>query len=244
MIDRLAGRTRCARGFTIVEMLVVLAIIVLLLAIMLPSMQMARANARTLRCQVNERQLLQAQQNYASDNYTALAHPNWLSKEDGDPEDMKYAGWLYKYPDRAAPKDVEKGALWQYLKDIDVYRCLDHPEPWEGTERITSYCLNGSLVRFGNTDPQYYTTFRLNRWQPEDIFFWETHEESHWWNDGSNFPSEFATGRHPLGGNRGAGNVGMMCGAVKWLSEEEYLELSYSTTKNHLWNVPDSTTGR
>jgi len=232
-------------GFTLVEMLVVLSIILLLLTIILPAMSLARSHTRMVRCQYNQRELMMGQMVYASDNFTAPAHPNWLGKENGSsPNNMGYAGWLYKYPKRAAIQDLEKGALWFYLEDHDVYRCMDHKQPWGGTERITSYCLNGSLVRYGNSNQKYYSTFHLNKWKPEDIWYWETHDESNWWNDGSNYPHEFATGRHNLGGNRGAGNVAMVGGAVKWLSEIEYYDLAFSSSKNHLWNVPDSANGR
>jgi len=153
---------------------------------------------------------------------------------------MTYAGWLYKWPKRSKLEHIEAGGLWPYIGDYDVYRCQEHAKPWGGTERITSYCLNGSLVYFGKN--KY--AFPMNRWHPEDIWYWETHEESRWWNDGSNFPREFATGRHSLGQMRGAGNVATADGAVKWLSEDEYHELAFTGMRNRLWNVPDDKNGR
>ncbi|MBI1375537.1 MAG: prepilin-type N-terminal cleavage/methylation domain-containing protein [Phycisphaera sp.] len=228
------------RGFTLVELVVVVSIITLLIAILLPAMKQAKTNARTVRCQINERQLMQAQHMYASDNYGIPAHSNWLSNENGGANDMKYAGWLYKWPKRAKLKDIEAGALWRYLNDYDIYRCQEHAKPWGGTERITSYCLNGSLVFFGKNN----YAFPLNRWRPDDIWYWETDENSNWWNDGSNFPREFATGRHDLGGNRGAGNVATMDGGVEWLSIQDYHDLAFSSKRTRLWNVPNDANGR
>ena len=48
---------RIARGFTLVELLVVIAIVGVLVALLLPAIQMARANARASQCSSNLRQL-------------------------------------------------------------------------------------------------------------------------------------------------------------------------------------------
>jgi len=69
--NRIATR-HVTRGFTLVELLVVMSIIVLLLTILLPSMQKAREVARRAVCGSNLHQLSVSFLGYAGDNFTVL----------------------------------------------------------------------------------------------------------------------------------------------------------------------------
>ncbi len=58
----------CPKGFTLIELLVVISIIALLIAILLPALNMARATARSSQCASGLRQLALAVHYYVNDN--------------------------------------------------------------------------------------------------------------------------------------------------------------------------------
>ena len=62
------ARSRRALGFTLVELLVVMAVIVILAGLLLPALGSAKQKAKAISCLNNEKQLALACQVYADDS--------------------------------------------------------------------------------------------------------------------------------------------------------------------------------
>jgi prepilin-type N-terminal cleavage/methylation domain-containing protein/prepilin-type processing-associated H-X9-DG protein len=111
-----ARRPRC--GFTLVELLAVLGVVAILIALLLPSLALARHSSQRTRCMGNLRDLGAATLNYASENRGHF--PAAASAATPRPDD-----WIYW--DAARVPRHERGALVHYLDQgtflPDHYRC-------------------------------------------------------------------------------------------------------------------------
>jgi len=125
------------RGFTLIELLVVVAIIALLISILLPSLQRAREQGRTVVCASNQRSLMQALFMYA----------------DGNRGMFPTAGLMH-----GSGNDVERSWVVQlaaeYGRNEKIVRCPSDTSPFwndplpapDGRYRRTSYANNAYTV--------------------------------------------------------------------------------------------------
>lgn len=92
--DSIARATwhRALRAFTLVELLVVIGIIALLLAVLLPAINMAREHAATTACLSNLRQIGQAILSYAGDNKDAIIPADLRGDDFSDPN-IRLGNW-------------------------------------------------------------------------------------------------------------------------------------------------------
>ena len=142
------------RAFTLIELLVVIAVIALLLAILIPVLRSARERAQRTVCMSNIRQLTLAWLAYAADNDSKLVYgfPYSSDKE----EWRRTASWLGKAFWQACRPDVlkdpNKGALWPYIQDIDVYRCprgsTGHFATYSILTAARGYPLSGTCLKW------------------------------------------------------------------------------------------------
>jgi prepilin-type N-terminal cleavage/methylation domain-containing protein/prepilin-type processing-associated H-X9-DG protein len=139
------------RGFSLIELLVCIAIMAVLLAVLLPGLAGARARSRSVKCASNLRQLGQAFHMYAGEyrgRAMPLAYTAATIVGDGPP-----VYWWGTNDD--AGVDHTRGFTWPYLRSelraSSVYECPD--QPWgtyfpQGAARaVTStYGYNGYFL--------------------------------------------------------------------------------------------------
>jgi prepilin-type N-terminal cleavage/methylation domain-containing protein len=224
------------RGFTIVELMVVLGIVTVLMALLAPALSSARNEANQAKCQSNLRQILTACASYAYDNDASMPWANWLGPETAG---YRPQGWLYHYPHGtqplASPTDAETGSLFPRLNTIAVYHCPQDSGPYEGgpTQSLTSYLINGAVCGYGRHLPSY----RITAFAPNDIMFWEPDPFSQAWTDGAIYPSHEIATRHSDGGS-----IGCFDGHVEWISVGNFATEEMKLP-GRLWCSPETKTG-
>jgi prepilin-type N-terminal cleavage/methylation domain-containing protein len=84
----LSQMKRQQKGFTLIELMIVIAIIAILAAILIPNFIHARAESQTAACEGNEKQIATAMEEYAVDNqgqYTTTIPALYLAVTPKDP---------------------------------------------------------------------------------------------------------------------------------------------------------------
>src|SRR5262245_16232461 len=101
--------SRKHHAFTLVELLVVIGIIGILVALLLPAMQKAREQAKTVTCQSQLRQIMTAYIMYLGEN-SQYFMPGPLA---GEPADTKlFAGKLARYMTRKYTPKQDPFKIW------------------------------------------------------------------------------------------------------------------------------------
>lgn len=119
---------RFLTGFTLVELLVVIAIIALLLALLMPALERAREQAQRMVCLNNLHQLTLAWILYADDNDGKIVNGATGYSNSNQPwgDHTNELAWVDAYSTTSHDEQVQgirNGALWPYVKNIKVYRC-------------------------------------------------------------------------------------------------------------------------
>ena len=205
---------RDRRGFTLIEVLVVVAIIALLLAVLLPTLVTAREQSRQVVCLANLNQIMKTTRMYMSGNQgwfptgPAEKMREWTKEEDG--RDVRYralgpncawggrrAGWVHGEPEN------EKRSLTKYLypktsldTDAPLFHCpSDNGTPlWdEAPDSVYKACGNSYYLNTHGTfrtlgvKPTVPDSFRVLYYEANAFFFFGY---------GKTYPTQHGKGWH------------------------------------------------
>lgn len=163
-----AGCPRAGAGFSLPELLVVLAIISLLIALIIPAIGRIRATTRTMKCLTNQRQLAQANYAYTGDNNGRWTSPRTEKGTYGgsqifqNGQNVPLSGMLEFHTwvkaeggningNFESVKSLEEGKLWPYLMSVEAYISPDEPtnaytsSTATANTRVRSYSFNSCL---------------------------------------------------------------------------------------------------
>jgi prepilin-type N-terminal cleavage/methylation domain-containing protein/prepilin-type processing-associated H-X9-DG protein len=212
-----------ARAFTLIELLIVIAIIAILAAMLFPALARAKEAARRIACVNNLRQLGISLKMYADDNEEA-------------------------FPPRAVPIWMER--LRSYYQAPAVLKCPSDPLPPAAEQR--SYIINGWNDHFESTlSSTNWDAYKNYAWPygmkessiplpSETIAFGEKNTDSahvhmDFYQGNGNDVDEIEQGRHNSGPNKqsGGSNFTFADGSVR------FLRFGQSLAPFNLWAVTD-----
>ena len=186
-----------ACGFTLVELLVVIAVIAILAALLLPALAQAKSRAQAVACMNNPKQLAVAWHMYANDNAERLPYNLSLVGSSFRTE-LNWVNNVMTWdlsPDNTNVETLTKASLGIYVGgNAAIYRCpsdqslsaVQKEAGW--TARIRSYSMNAmvgdagtfSTNGFNTNNPSYKQFFKITQIpQPAGIFvFLDEHPDS------------------------------------------------------------------
>jgi len=161
---RSAGRSK---GFTLVELLVVIGIIALLISILLPTLASARRSANSVKCLAGLKEIGQAFNMYAMENkgYYPATRDTVTPKIGGGTLDRRWTDYISKYINRKGADFTKVADIMQIRKSSVLWGCPEWSRSFEYNPNATYdvYTGYGMNPRPGYPDKHNSTTMNAHR---------------------------------------------------------------------------------
>ncbi len=156
------------RGFTLVELLVVIGIIAVLIGVLLPALSKARQQSNSLWCLANLRSFGQAINMYTMANNGRLPIAYWDGWTDPNKTGTDWAWLLLPYLKRGSDGTYagqDPGTMWKLFLDKDTIIGT-----YGDAEKVQTYGIHPTLCRFadGPLTPQGNASHATDKPGPQD----------------------------------------------------------------------------